>query len=169
MDAASGSPRLSTFNELPAAAAEEQMLACCSSQPWAEAMAAGRPYASVADAIECSARAVAELTDEDLAAALAGHPRIGDRQAQGRSRHEQSGAMAASVATREALAAANVEYEQRFGHIYLVCASGRTGDELLELCRGRLGNDASTEWQVVRRELQKINEIRLRQLLGGEA
>ncbi|HYK29657.1 MAG TPA: 2-oxo-4-hydroxy-4-carboxy-5-ureidoimidazoline decarboxylase [Streptosporangiaceae bacterium] len=168
-ESAAGSAPLATFNELPAAAAKEQMIACCSSPPWADAMEAGRPYPSVDDAIARSAQIVARLTDEDLAAALAGHPRIGDRQAQGRSRQEQSGAMAATGATRQALAAANVEYEQRFGHIYLVCASGRTGDELLELCRNRLSNDSSTEWQVVRGELQQINEIRLRKLLGGPA
>ena len=166
-ESAAGSASLATFNELPAAAARERLIACCSSPPWADAMESGRPYRSVDDAISHSAQIVALLTDEDLAAALAGHPRIGDQQAQGRSRQEQSGAMAAAGATRQALAAANVEYEQRFGHIYLVCASGRTGDELLELCRNRLSNDSSTEWQVVRGELQQINEIRLRKLLGG--
>src|SRR5215471_4021414 len=104
-ESAAGSAPLETFNELPAAAAREQLIACCSSPPWADAMEAGRPYKSVDDAISRSAQIVAQLTDEDLAAALAGHPRIGDQQALGRSRQEQSGAMAASAATREALAA----------------------------------------------------------------
>ena len=66
-----------------------------------------------------------------------------------------------------ALAEANLEYEQRFGHIYLVCASGRTGRELLDVVRGRLLNEPEDEWQVVRTELQKINALRLQRLMAG--
>ncbi len=58
-------------------------------------------------------------------------------------------------------------YEERFGHIYLVCATGRSAGELLELLRARLGHDAETEWQAVRSELKKINRIRLDKLIGG--
>ena len=73
----------------------------------------------------------------------------------------------ADAETARALAESNLEYERRFGHIYLVCASGRTGAELLSLLRSRLRNDASAEWQIVRSELQKISEVRLRKLLAG--
>ena len=83
------------------------------------------------------------------------------------SAREQSGVSDADAETARALADSNLEYEQRFGHIYLVCASGRTGPQLLALLRGRLANDDETEWQVVRSELQKINEIRLGKLLGA--
>ncbi len=76
---------------------------------------------------------------------------------------------AADAATIGSLAEANAAYEQRFGHIYLVCASGRTGAELLALLQQRLGNDNETEWHVVRTELGKINRIRLGELLGGPA
>src|SRR5258707_10366291 len=81
------------------------------------------------------------------------------------SRQEQAGAHAADPATLQALADGNEAYERRFGHIYLVCATGRSGAELLALLRERLGNEPGTEWDVVRRELGEINQIRLRKLL----
>jgi 2-oxo-4-hydroxy-4-carboxy-5-ureidoimidazoline decarboxylase len=148
-------------------------------------MTAGRPYSSAQDAIRRSSAIVATLTATDLAEALAGHPRIGERpdtsqdgasqeganqegaRAADWSRQEQSGVDADDTAMKRALAEANLEYEQRFGHIYLVCASGRTGQELLALLRARLRNEPEDEWQVVRTELQKINALRLQRLLAG--
>ena len=170
-----GADRLTRFNELPAAAARDELLACCSAPSWAERMAAGRPYCSPQDAIRQSAVIVASLTVTDLAEALAGHPRIGEQAKDGQgplrsaewSAQEQSGVSASDAETARALAESNLDYERRFGHIYLVCASGRTGAQLLSLLRRRLRNDASTEWQVVRSELQKINEVRLRKLLAS--
>jgi 2-oxo-4-hydroxy-4-carboxy-5-ureidoimidazoline decarboxylase len=85
------------------------------------------------------------------------------------SRQEQAGAVSADAATAAALADGNRRYEQRFGHIYLVCATGRSGAELLAILRERLGNDPEAEWGVVRAELGKINRIRLSKLLEGEA
>lgn len=166
---------LRQFNELPAAAAIQALYQCCSAPSWAERMAAGRPYCSPQDAIRQSSLIVASLSMSDLAQALADHPRIGGRpaaaDAPGRaaewSRQEQALVSSADAETSRDLASANLEYEQRFGHIYLVCASGRTAKQLLTLLRSRLHNDARAEWQVVRSELQKINEIRLRQLLAG--
>jgi 2-oxo-4-hydroxy-4-carboxy-5-ureidoimidazoline decarboxylase len=166
---------LTYLNELPAPAATAELLACCSVPSWAERMAAGRPYGSAHDAIRQSALIVATMTVTDLAGALAGHPRIGERTKEGHgplrsadwSAQEQSGVTGGDAETAQALAKSNLEYERRFGHIYLVCASGRTGAELLSLLRSRLRNDAPSEWQVVRSELQKINEVRLRKLLAG--
>jgi 2-oxo-4-hydroxy-4-carboxy-5-ureidoimidazoline decarboxylase len=169
---------LARFNGLPAAAAREQLLACCSSQVWADRMAAGRPYSSARDAVRQSGAIVAMLTVPELEAALTGHPRIGEQPAAtgdpagaGQpaewSRAEQSGVSAADEATRQALAQFNLEYERRFGHVYLVSASGRSATELLTLLRARLRNTPSAEWRVVRVELQKINEIRLVKMLAG--
>ncbi len=76
---------------------------------------------------------------------------------------------AADQATLQALAEGNEAYERRFGHVYLVCATGRSAGELLALLRERLGHDPGTEWGIVRRELGKINRIRLRRLLEGAA
>jgi len=176
-----GTEELTRFNQLPAPAALRALLDCCSASTWAEQMTAGRPYASAEDAIRRSGTIVAALTVTDLARALAGHPRIGERpdlpgpaeagdgtsRVVGWSRREQSGVDAGDTTTKRALAEANLEYEQRFGHIYLVCAAGRTGTELLALLRGRLRNEPEDEWQVVRTELQKINAVRLRRLLAG--
>lgn len=146
-------------------------------------MAAARPYASVRDAIEQSDAIMAGLAAAELAEALAGHPRIGERadtdlaadagtdaaavSSADWSRREQAGVDADDAPTRRAFADANWEYERQFGHIYLVCASGRTGSELLALLRGRLHNEPEEEWQVVRTELQKINALRLERLLAG--
>jgi 2-oxo-4-hydroxy-4-carboxy-5-ureidoimidazoline decarboxylase len=177
-----GTDRLTRFNELPALAARSALLECCSAPRWAEQMAAARPYGRAQDAIRQSNAIIGDLVDAELADALAGHPRIGERAeadaaANGDtgaatassaewSRREQAGVDADDAQTRRALADANAEYEQRFGHIYLVCASGRTGSELLALLRGRLHNEPEEEWQVVRTELQKINALRLERLLA---
>jgi 2-oxo-4-hydroxy-4-carboxy-5-ureidoimidazoline decarboxylase len=168
--------RLSGFNELTPDAARAELLACCNSTAWAQQMAAGRPYASLEAVLRHSDAAVASLTAADLADALAGHPRIGERAAAqvsassaAWSGREQAGVRAAGQDTIDALALANADYEDRFGHIYLVCAAGRSGPELLSLLRTRLLNDPETEWLVVRAELQKINQIRLRGLLAGSA
>jgi 2-oxo-4-hydroxy-4-carboxy-5-ureidoimidazoline decarboxylase len=159
---------LERLNGLPDGAAREELLACCSSARWAAEVASGRPFASADEVIARSDAAVAGLTQADLEQALAGHPRIGDRSRPGAaawSRQEQAGVETADQATVRALAEGNEAYERRFGHIYLVCATGRSGAELLVLLRKRLGNDPAAEWDVVRRELGKINRIRLRRLL----
>jgi 2-oxo-4-hydroxy-4-carboxy-5-ureidoimidazoline decarboxylase len=114
---------------------------------------------------------VAGLTPEQVEEALAGHPRIGDRRATsapGWSRQEQAGVSAADAELARELAEGNAEYERRFGHIYLVCATGKSGQELLAILRERLGNDRDTEWKVVAAELAKINQLRLRKLLGAQ-
>ena len=160
---------LETLNALPAERAGEYLLACCSSARWASNVTSGRPYASVGEILARSDQAVAGLDQADLEQALAGHPRIGAGPAAGWSRREQAGVQGADQATFQALADGNVAYERRFGHIYLVCASGRSAGELLALLRERLGHDPGTEWGIVRRELGKINRIRLRRLLEGTA
>src|SRR5215472_10975809 len=159
---------LERLNALPAELARRQLLACCSSARWAAEVASGRPFASADGIIARSDAAVAGLTQADLEQALAGHPRIGDRSRSGAaawSRQEQAGVEAADQAIVRALAEGNQAYERRFGHIYLVCATGRSGAELLALLRERLGNDPAGEWDVLRCELGKINRIRLRKLL----
>lgn len=164
--------RLREFNALPADQAQQALLACCSAQRWAGEVGAGRPYATVEALLTRSAAVVAGLDSADLGQALAGHPRIGARPQAAApqdtwSRQEQAGVDAASPQLRQALADGNRTYEQRFGHIYLVCATGRSGAELLALLQERLGHDEVTEWRVVAAELEQINRIRLRQLVEG--
>ncbi|NUS08957.1 MAG: 2-oxo-4-hydroxy-4-carboxy-5-ureidoimidazoline decarboxylase, partial [Nonomuraea sp.] len=121
----------------------------------------------LADAAEAAVRA---LEWPDVLEALSAHPRIGERAAgEGResrwSRQEQSGV---PDDLRAALAAGNRAYEQRFGHVYLVCATGLSGSELLARLRARLGNDEETERGVVRDELAKITRLRLGKLMEEE-
>lgn len=145
-----------------------ELAACCAAREWIAALLAGRPYAGLAELYAASDAATSALTDMGLAEALAGHPRIGDRPHGEWSRQEQSGMSVADAGTRAELAVANAAYEQRFGQIYLVCASGRSAEELLAVCRGRLANDPATERGVLLGELSRINRIRLAKLLDRE-
>ena len=158
---------LETFNALPAETASKHLLACCSSERWVHNVTSSRPYASVGEALARSDESVAGLDQGDLGQALAGHPRIGAGSTAGWSGREQAGVQGADRAMTAALAEGNEAYERRFGHIYLVCATGRSAADLLALLRERLAHDPGTEWGIVRRELGKINRIRLRQLLEG--
>jgi 2-oxo-4-hydroxy-4-carboxy-5-ureidoimidazoline decarboxylase len=157
---------LAAFNALPPARARDALLACCRAGRWAAQVAEERPYPSLAALVAAAAGA---LTGEDVTEALAGHPRIGQPPAAGHSswsRSEQSGVAGAAGQVRDELAAGNQAYEDRFGHIYLVCAAGRSAPELLAILRSRLDNDPGTERQVVRGELIKINDLRLAKLIG---
>ncbi|WP_370971883.1 2-oxo-4-hydroxy-4-carboxy-5-ureidoimidazoline decarboxylase [Amycolatopsis sp. cg9] len=129
------------------------LTACLAVPRWVDAIAGGRPYADL-DALKAAADL--PLSGEEIRQAMTAHPRIGEKPADGWARSEQSG-----VDNADAFAAANAEYEAKFGHVYLVCASGRSGEELLKILRDRLGNDPATELAVAGRELLKIAELRL--------
>ena len=162
---------LAGFNAAPAADVRAALLECCSSPHWAAAIAAGRPYSSQAALYGAADEALAGLDDDELHAALAGHPRIGERARAGHSAssgREQAGVASSAAPTLDALADGNREYEARFGHVYLVCASGRSGAELLAVLRERLRNDPATEWDVTRAELSKINRLRLAELIDAK-
>lgn len=165
---------LDEFNTVSEADLRVRLHACCAADAWIAAILAGRPYDSEAALAEASDTATAMLDDSALAEALAGHPRIGqsgtgqpaDAGDGAWSRQEQAGMDHADSGTRAAIAAANAEYERRFGHVYLVCATGRGAGELLALCRSRLANSPETERGIVLAELAKINRLRLEKLLG---
>jgi 2-oxo-4-hydroxy-4-carboxy-5-ureidoimidazoline decarboxylase len=154
---------LASFNAAVTEDAVAVMMSCCSSKRFAAAMAAGRPYASLATA-EAAVTATFESLDwADVREAIAGHPRIGDR-AEGQSAAEQSGVADSS---RAALADGNREYEERFGHVFLICAAGLSGEEMLTSLRERLDNDPDTERKVATTELRKITVLRVRKALGS--
>lgn len=144
---------------------EAALRECCAADAWVAHVLGSRPYRDEDALGAASDAATAALDDTGLAQALAGHPRIGERAHSAWSRQEQSGVAGAGDDVRTQLAAANAAYEQRFGHVYLVCATGRSADELLAICRSRLGNDPATERGVVLEELAKINRLRLAKLL----
>jgi 2-oxo-4-hydroxy-4-carboxy-5-ureidoimidazoline decarboxylase len=156
---------LDRFNALAADEAERELLTVCAAPRWSAEVVAGRPFASV-DALHAAAERA--LTDADLDGAMAGHPRIGDRAAGGRSRREQSVVASGAPDVLDALAVGNRAYEDRFGHVYLVCAAGRSAEDLLATLHRRLGNDATTERAVALAELAAINRIRLGLLVTEE-
>jgi 2-oxo-4-hydroxy-4-carboxy-5-ureidoimidazoline decarboxylase len=152
---------LETFNAATRREADAVLLSCCASRRFAAAVDAGRPYPSLAAAETATSAAFESLTWDDVLEALEHHPRIGAR-AVGPSRAEQFGV---ADSDRAALAAANAEYEARFGHVFLICASGLTGGQMLAELRARLANNPATERIVATRELQKITVLRVRKAL----
>ncbi len=162
------------FSRMPDQAARDLLRGCCSSARWARLVAAGRPYPGLGAVLTASDAAVEALSEADLREALAGHPRLGDRLVLAPSREaehgwsgrEQAGVGSGDEASLTALDTGNAEYERRFGHIYLACATGRGAGDLLAFLRERLGNEPEREWAVVAGELAKINRIRLERLLG---
>jgi 2-oxo-4-hydroxy-4-carboxy-5-ureidoimidazoline decarboxylase len=154
--------KLDEWNALHAADAERELRRVCAAPRWARAVAASRPHP---DVVSLQATAEVALTDADLDEAMAGHPRIGDRAAGGASRQEQSGVADGDPGVLAALADGNRAYEERFGHVYLVCATGRTAQELLDVLRARLGNDPATERAVALAELAAINRLRIARLV----
>ena len=158
------------LNSLPAAQAAPLLATCCASRAWVERMAAGRPYPDLDALLGAGDDAIGDLDRDDLAEALSAHPRIGQRAAgasteAGWSRQEQSSVGSADGELQAALQEGNRAYEERFGHIFLIRASGRSAEELLAALRQRLGNDPDTEWGVVAEELREIARLRLERLL----
>ena len=154
---------LASFNASSPAEATAVMLSCCASRRFAAAMAAGRPYPSLAAAEAATRSALASLTWDDVLDAMSAHPRIGDR-ASGRSAAEQSGVAEES---RAALAAGNARYEERFGYVFLICATGLSGEQMRAALEERLDNDPSSERTVATVELAKITLLRVRKALGS--
>jgi OHCU decarboxylase len=164
---------LAWLNSLGGDDARAELLRCCGSRRWAETMAKKRPFASETALMIEADDAWWKLAPDDWLEAFAAHPRIGNRgdvqrqeaKAQSWAAHEQAGTSAAATSTLDALAAANADYEKRFGHIYIVCATGKSAEEMLGLCRARLENAPADELRVAADEQRKITRIRLDRLL----
>ena len=154
---------LASFNAAPEQEAQAEMLACCASRRFAAAMAAGRPYRSPAAAEAAAGTVFGSLTWPDVLEAMDAHPRIGARVS-GPSAAEQSGVADDS---RAALQAGNAAYEERFGHVFLICATGLSGEQMLAALRQRLANDETSERLVATAELRKITVLRVRRALAA--
>jgi 2-oxo-4-hydroxy-4-carboxy-5-ureidoimidazoline decarboxylase len=151
-------------NSMPAGELAALLLRCLAVPRWAEEVAAGRPYPDAETLFRRAQALTAGLSDAEVRTALADHPRIGARPAGSWSAAEQSGVDDQDV---EPLRVANLGYERRFGHSYLVCATGMTGRDMLADLRARMANEPAAELAVVRRELAKIARIRLGRVIGG--
>jgi 2-oxo-4-hydroxy-4-carboxy-5-ureidoimidazoline decarboxylase len=163
---------LDDLNEQPAEQATEALRACNAAPSFAAAVLAARPYPS-AEALVARAEEVARaLPWDEVATALAAHPRIGDRvegssaEAQA-SRREQSSMSSADEDVRAALLEGNRAYEQRFDHVFLIRAAGRSPQEMLAELRRRLGNDEAAERAEVTEQLAQITGLRVKGLVDG--
>jgi 2-oxo-4-hydroxy-4-carboxy-5-ureidoimidazoline decarboxylase len=160
------------FNTLSADRLSADLLACLAAPEWGARILSGRPYDRRVEIVATADAAARSLSWSQVAVGLSAHPRIGERAAgESReaawSRREQSAAQAGDDATRAALIEANREYEQRFGHVFLIFASGRSPAEILVAARERLANDDETERAIVADELRKIALLRLERLLDA--
>ena len=157
------------FNQATDPAATQTMLALCGSPNWVAQMCAARPFDS-ADSLHSTADKIFDgLVREDWLAAFAHHPKIGDMESlkakyagnKAWSGGEQSGVDSADDKTLLALSKGNEDYESRFGYIFIVCASGKSADEMLQLLQARLGNEPKDELLIAAAEQRKITHLRL--------
>lgn len=169
------SPGLRLLDRLESAALERQLATCCGSGSWVASMSRRRPFADVESLLRAAEEAADELGPEDWLEAFSHHPRIGDveslqerfgQRSGSWSRGEQAGLDGTSDEVLERLAAGNRSYEQRFGWIFLVCASGKSAAQMLELLDARLGNAPEAELTIAAGEQRKITRLRLLKLLG---
>lgn len=171
------------ISDLPDDEARAALLACCGSNRWAERMLSQRPFRDRDDVFDSAERIWWDLTEADWLEAFAAHPRIGNREsaignpepaprptphapvASEWSAKEQELVSQATDDVKEQLAELNAEYERRFGFIYIVCATGKSAEEMLALCRARLANESGAELQVAALEQSKITRLRVEKLL----
>ncbi|SDC45853.1 2-oxo-4-hydroxy-4-carboxy-5-ureidoimidazoline decarboxylase [Streptomyces prasinopilosus] len=169
MTSASTPQGLARFNALEESAALAALHEVCASTAWARRLLAGRPYPTV-DALYAAAdAATGGLTAADLDEALAGHPPIGGpRPGAPAPAREQSGMAAAPDRLKAEMRDLNLAYREKFGHVFLICATGRTGEQMRDAARRRLGNTPERERETVRTELGRINRVRLARLAGAD-
>lgn len=162
------------LNELDPEEARKELLKCCGATRWTEIVERHRPYASFEQLIAKANDVWWSLHESDWLETFRSHPRIGERkaanavsaQSQQWSAQEQQGVQNAAQQTIEKLAQLNLDYEKKFGFIFIVCATGKSSDEILALLEQRLPNDAATELPIAAAEQAKITELRLRKLLS---
>ena len=165
---------LAELNALPVDEATRVLTECCGASAWVREMVSRRPFASRADLLEAARRAWAATGPADWEEAFAHHPRIGESRTEAEtgsvarawSRGEQTGMQEAADEVRRQLAEANLEYERKFGRIFIVSASGKSPEELLDILRRRLGNTPAEELSIAAREQGQITELRLSKLLS---
>ena len=164
---------LEELNSLTSVAANEEFLKCCGSSEWAKGMINARPFSNWDDLSSKADEIWWKVDEKDWLEAFRAHPKIGERkaaaaqstEAQRWSAQEQSESQKTAAETKEALADGNREYEQRFGFIFIICATGKSAEEILAALNGRLDNDPTAELRVAAEEQRKITQLRLQKLL----
>ncbi|MFJ4918680.1 2-oxo-4-hydroxy-4-carboxy-5-ureidoimidazoline decarboxylase [Streptomyces sp. NPDC088725] len=158
-------PGLARFNASPAATALAALRDVCASRAWGTELLARRPYPSLDAFLAAGDTATAGLTDGELADAVAGHPPIGrPKPGDPASAREQRGMAGASEELRAEMLELNLAYQELFGHVFLICATGASGEQLRDALKARLRHTPERERVTVRAELGKINRIRLTRL-----
>ena len=165
---------LDQLNSLSDTRAEAELLKCCGSTCWASAMTVTRPFKTIDDLLAKADSIWWSLSEEDWLEAFRAHPKIGEKkaavaqsgEARSWSAQEQSGTEGAAAETKAALAAGNQEYKQRFGFIFIVCATGKSSEEMLTILNARMQNDPGTELRIAAEEQRKITRLRLEKLLN---
>ena len=161
------------LNSLPPSEAESEFGKCCGSTTWARRMTSERPFENPDHLITCADRVWWSLEPSDWLEAFASHPKIGERSAARKvaaeaehwAAQEQSGVRNAAEETTRLLAELNQEYEEKFGYIFIVCATGKSSEEMLAILQDRLSNDPETEIRIAAREQSRITKLRLGKLL----
>jgi OHCU decarboxylase len=161
--------KLEKFNVLPNSDAEHLLRQCCGSSRWVDAMMARRPFASHDMLHHAADESWDGCGKDDWLEAFSHHPRIGDKSAAGAASEEQSGMRTASSALEDEMARLNRAYEERFGHIYIVCATGKSASELRDIARHRIDNDPHAELHNAAGEQRKIMHLRLEKIFGDES
>jgi OHCU decarboxylase len=164
---------LQRLNALPPSEAEIEFLKCCGSVNWARRMIEARPFTDVDELLSKADSIWWSLGTSDWLEAFRSHPKIGEQkaaqptsaEARAWSEQEQSGTQNAAHDTMQALADGNRAYEQTFGYIFIVSATGKTSGEMLAILRERLGNDRDKELRVAAEEQRKITQLRLEKLI----
>lgn len=165
--------RLEEFNALPDDLAEPELTKCCGSSRWAREVAGARPFVAMDELLATADRVWQTLEPADWLEAFSHHPQIGENKSERAqaveairwSEEEQSGTKDTDAETRDALASTNRAYLQKFGYIFIVCATGKSTREMLALCEQRLPNDAETELRIAAEEQRRITQLRLRKLV----
>jgi 2-oxo-4-hydroxy-4-carboxy-5-ureidoimidazoline decarboxylase len=164
---------IEAFNALPTARLDRELAACCAAPEWIARVRGGRPYRSRTDLDDAADAAARALSWAEVAKGLAAHPRIGERaagdsrEAAWSRREQSSAARTADEATRAALVRANRDYEERFGHVFLIRAAGRGPAELLAELTRRTGNDEAAERAETTAQLAEITRLRVERLVSG--
>ena len=165
---------LDALNRLSETDAAAALTKCCTISRWAERMVIDRPFESLPEMMEISDRIWEECDVDDYLEAFEGHPRIGDVESlakkyantKGWAGGEQKGLESADREVLQRLAKGNADYEAKFGHIFIVCATGKSAAEMLALLEARMPNDPKTEVMVAAEEQNKITRLRLKKLLA---
>lgn len=156
------------LNALEDDEARAALLRCCGSRAWVDAVMSHRPFTDDDHVFAVAAEAWSAVGPEDWLEAFAAHPRIGDRVSASWSREEQAGMDGADEVLQAAIRDGNVAYEARFGHVFLICATGKTAQDMHRALMSRLANDPESELRIAAAEQAEITRLRLKKLVASE-